>query len=193
MVLKYKIKIVGKTPYMQHRMDDTALSKWEKGRGKIIENDGVNKEDIIKALFCSYLDEKNKNYIPSEHIRQSLICAGSYIKAKVGNSKKNISNIVAGMFTIDEEKIYDFSKDKFEIDKRSAVNHNNKARVMVIRPKWNNWSCEFTLSVDNDTITTETITDLIIYAGSYIGIGSYRPQHKGLYGRFELKEIKKIK
>ena len=193
MVQKYSVEYISKTPYMQHRMDDTALDKWEKGRGRIIENDNANKEDVALVLYHSYLDENNKFYIPSEHIRQSLIEAGRYIKAKVGNSKKSIANIVAGMFTVDEEKIYNFSKENYEIDKRSAVNHNNNARVMVLRPKWNNWSCKFTLTIDNDTITEDTIRDLITYSGAYVGIGSYRPQHKGLYGRFELKSLKKIK
>lgn len=193
MTQEFEAVIKGRTPYMQHRMDDAVLEKWEKKRGKIIENENANKEEMVKALFVSYIDDKNKPYIPSEHFRQSFILAGTYIKAKVGNSKKNISNVVAAMFTIKEENIYNFSKDKFEIDKRSAVNSNAHARVMVIRPKWKNWGCKFTLVIDNDTITEETIKDLIQYSGSYIGVGSYRPQHKGLFGRYDLVSLTKLK
>lgn len=38
---KYKVKIKGLTPYMQHRMDDVKLDAWEKLRGPIHERDDV--------------------------------------------------------------------------------------------------------------------------------------------------------
>jgi hypothetical protein len=183
---KYKVRIEGKTPYMQHRMDDMKLEEWEKKRGVIIERDDVSKEDLLRAVFHSYKDE-NGFFIPSEHLIGAMINAGSLVKAKVGNSKKSMKNIVAGMFSIEEEKIY--IPNNFEIDKRSAVNRNIKARVITIRPKWSQWSAEFTLLVDNDTITEETIKNIIQFAGDYVGIGSFRPQCNGRFGRFSLVTI----
>lgn len=186
---EFKIKIVGVTPYMQHRMDDLKLEDWEKNRKLIIERDDIAKEDLVRAEFHSYNDEKGF-FIPSEHFIGSFINAGALVKSKVGNGKKSMKNIVAGMFSIKEDKLRLPTYD--EIDKRSAVNRNVKARVIVIRPKWNNWKVDFILQVDNDTITKETIEQIITYAGQYIGIGSFRPTNNGRYGRFELKEIKQL-
>ena len=75
------------------------------------------------------------------------------------------------------------------LDKRSAVNRNVKARVVVVRPKWTNWEASFTLQVFEDTITKETVKQLLEYAGSYVGIGSFRPTNNGMFGRFEVKNI----
>jgi len=50
----------------------------------------------------------------------------------------------------------------------------------------------FTLEIDNDTITKNTIEEIIKAAGDYIGIGSFRPQCNGSFGRFTLLEIKEI-
>lgn len=187
---KYKVKISGVTPYMQHRMDDTKLEEWEKNRKLIIERDDVAKEDQIRAEFHAYRDNKGF-YIPSEQIRGSLIGAGAMIKSKVGNSRKSMKNIVAGMFMIEEEKIP--LPKQYEIDKRSAVNRNIKARVICIRPKWEAWSGEFTLLVDNDTITNETVKEIIENAGQYIGIGSFRPTNNGMFGRYKLEKLEEIK
>ena len=186
---KFKVKIVGKTPYMQHRMDDTKLEEWEKNRKLIIERDDVAKEDAIRAEFHSYRDEQGF-YIPSEHIRGALINAGAMVKSKVGNSKKSMKNIVAGMFFIDEPKLR--LPSNYVIDKRSAVNRNIKARVISIRPKWESWDAEFTLLVDNDTITQSTIKEIITQAGNFIGIGSFRPTNNGMFGRFDLEKITKL-
>lgn len=187
---KYKIEIEGVTPYMQHRMDDTKLETWEKKRGRIIERDDVNKEDLVRAMFHAYLDEKEKPYLPGEHIRGALINAGSFIKSKVGNSRKSMKNIVAGMFFINPEQIA--LPEKFSIDKRSAVNKNIKARVITVRPKWEKWTAKFELWVDNDTITKETVQEILQYAGQYCGIGSFRPTNNGMFGRFKVNKFQSI-
>ena len=188
---KYKVKIKGITPYMQHRMDDVKLGEWEKTRGLIIERDDVAKEDIVRAEYCCYRNNKTKKcYIPSEHLRGAFIKAGTYVKGKVGAQTKSMKSVVAAMFQISpfEIKMPDYD----EIDKRSAVNRNIKARIIVIRPKWNKWKAEFTLLVDNDTLTEDTILKIIEYAGQYVGIGSFRPTNNGMFGRFIIEKFVKI-
>jgi hypothetical protein len=186
---KYEVEIVGVTPYMQHRMDDQKLEEWEKNRKFIIERDDVAKEDLDRAIFHSYNDEKGF-YIPSEHIRGALINAGMMVKSKVGNAKKSMRNIVAAMFFVNPEKIR-LTQD-MTIDKRSAVNKNIKARVISVRPKWENWSAKFELWVDNDTITLPTIKEILVNAGQYVGIGSFTPTHGGMFGRFDIKKVSAI-
>lgn len=183
---EYLIEIEGVTPYMQHRMDDQKLEDWEKNRKLIIEREDISKEDAVRAEFHSYND-KDGFYIPSEHFIGAFINAGAMVKSKVGNSKKSMKNIVAGMFQIKEPKLR--LPNNYVIDKRSAVNRNIKARIITIRPKWEKWSCSFTLMVDNDTITKETIEQIITYSGQYIGIGSFRPTNNGMFGRFKLNKI----
>lgn len=186
---QYLVELKSKTPYLQHRMDDQKLEEWEKNRKLIIERDDISKEDSLRAEFHSYNDAEGF-FIPTEQFRSAFINAGAMVKAKVGNSKKSMKNIVAGMFFIKEEKIR--LNKQYEIDKRSAVNRNVKARVICIRPKWNSWNGKITLQIDNDTITKETVQQIIEYAGQYIGIGSFRPTNNGMFGRFELINIKEI-
>lgn len=188
---KYHVVIKSITPYMQHRMDDQKLEDWEKKRGFVIERDDVAKEDAIRAEFHCYRDIKtNKCFIPSEHLRGAMIIAGTYVKGKVGAQTKSMKSVVAAMFDIEQDKI--FISDYDEIDKRSAVNKNIKARIITIRPKWNNLDAEFVLKVDNDTITDETVKSIIEYAGNYVGIGSFRPTNNGRFGRFVIGEFNPI-
>jgi hypothetical protein len=67
---------------------------------------------------------------------------------------------------------------------------------MVHRPRWNEWTAEFTLLIDDDSrngVTMETINDIVSYSGRYLGIGSYRPEHTGEFGRFEIEKIQEVK
>lgn len=186
--MKFQIKIEGITPYMQHRMDDTKLAAWEKSRGVIIERDGLNDEPSKIAAFHSYIAPDGSYYIPSEHFKQSFVKGGGFVKSKIGNAKRSMKNIVAAMFFITPEKIPFRFFD--EVDTRSAVNKNNKARIIVHRPKWISWNCDFTMFVDNESITIETVKDIIEASGKYVGVGSYRPEHTGEYGRFTAEVIK---
>ena len=195
-MLKYHVQIVGNPAfpeYMQHRMDDKKFAEWVKMRGRTIENKDANKDDKLLAEFHSH--KNGKYFIPAEQVRCCLINAGKYVKGKVGNATKTMTNVVAAMFyvkSLNNKDELPLSPQKFIIDKRSGVNHNIKGRVMVVRPKWIDWSSEFMLSIDNDTITDETVKQIIEYGGSYVGIGSYRPEHKGPYGRFIIKKFQKM-
>lgn len=180
----FEVKIKFTTPYMQHRMDDLKLEEWEKNRKLLIERDDVAQPDLIRAEFHSYKENENY-YIPSEHFRCSFINAGGMVKGKVGNATKSMKNIVAASFIINPEKIIIPQWDS--IDKRSAVNKLVKARIIVIRPKWNpELIVSFKLVITNDSLTKETIKTIIEYSGMYVGVGSYRPEHNGFFGQFEL-------
>jgi len=184
---QYKVKIKGVTPYMQHRMDDVKLDQWEKLRGPIHERSEVAHEDAVRAEYHCYRNSPGNCYVPSDHIRGAFIAAGSFVKAKVGGRSKSMKTIVAGMFMPKPSEIE--LPDYDAIDKRSAVNKNIKGRVIVVRPKWSEWELEFVLQVDEDSISIIQISQIIEYAGKYVGIGSFRPVNNGLFGRFELIEI----
>lgn len=188
---KYLVKIKGVTPYMQHRMDDQKLEDWEKNRGHIHERPDVSSTDVVRAEFHCYRNANGKNYIPSDQIRGALINAGSYVKAKVGGRSKSMKQIVAAMFMVYPEQIV--LPDYDVIDKRSGVNHKVKARIITIRPRWNDWEAEFTLEISERSITTETVKTILQYAGDYVGIGSFRPTNNGMFGRFELVNIEEVK
>lgn len=187
---KYIINLKSLTPYMQHRMDDLSLSEWEKCRKQIIERPEVSQADSHRAEYHCYRNVDGQCYIPADHFRLSLINAGTYMKSKVGARSKSMKTIVAACFIVTPEEILMPDWDK--IDKRSAVNKNIKARVMVVRPKWSEWRVSITLECHEPTITMETITRLFEYAGSFCGIGSYRPTNSGLFGRFEICDIQNI-
>lgn len=177
---------------MQHRMDDQKLEAWVKERGPIYERYDISNPELIADYHSHIFFQLTKKsyFIPADHLRMAMIEAGKMVKGKVGGATKSMSNVVAGLFTVSPDGIEIPKWDA--IDKRSAVNRNIKGRVIVIRPKWTNWQIEFNLTVDEDSITQEMVERIITNAGKYIGIGSYRPQNKGQFGRFEITELLKV-
>lgn len=188
----YKVRLRGTSPYMQHRMDDVKLEKWEQERHMIIERLGLNTPDQVKAEFHCYRNDDGNCYIPAAQIKSALIEAGKLVKGKVGAATKSMKNIVAGMFLVTPEQI--LVTNYTHIDKRSAVNRNVKARVITVRPKWDTgWTAEFTLKIKIDTLTDDMVKNIIQYAGEYIGIGSFRPTNNGEFGCYEVLDFQEVK
>lgn len=62
-------------------------------------------------------------------------------------------------------------------------------RVWRTYPKIDAWSGDVTFLVLDQVITEEVFRETLIYAGQVIGIGRFRPENRGYYGRFALERM----
>jgi hypothetical protein len=61
---------------------------------------------------------------------------------------------------------------------------------MAYRPKFINWSLTFKLLYDEGTLDENQIMQSAENAGKYIGIGGFRPEKGGTFGRFNVEVLK---
>lgn len=54
------------------------------------------------------------------------------------------------------------------------------------RPEYTNWSCTFTVEFNSRLISLEQLVNLFDVAGYSVGIGEWRPQKSGRFGRFRV-------
>ena len=140
---------------------------------------GEEKETDIKDKL--YLDENEKPYIPSVYFWRAMIDAGKRLQVR-GQKKATYSKIVGSSVEINPDAIE--LEGKWESYRTSAVNPMTKGRMMVTRPMFNKWSCAFEVNVSKDDISADTINTLLIDAGQKTGIGDWRPEKKGKFGKF---------
>jgi len=74
---------------------------------------------------------------------------------------------------------------KYEIDRQPVV--VNKARVLRCRPKWMPWKMRLALEVDMALLSAEQVVEALSLAGRIIGIGDFRPEKSGAFGRFSVE------
>lgn len=138
-----------------------------------------------------YVNSKKQYCLPAIAFRSALIKAVS--NKKVG--KKSASAIMsAAVFnadaeTVDDEMIPILDKSTMKpvktygIDSRRAI--VMKAGVIRHRPKFSNWSCLIPLQIDTDLVSPEVVAENLNEAGTIIGVGDYRVEKKGWFGRFK--------
>lgn len=62
-------------------------------------------------------------------------------------------------------------------------------RVWKCYPIIENWECDITVFVSDDTITEDVFKKVLMQAGTLIGIGRWRVRNRGNYGTFRVDSI----
>ena len=179
---KIEVEVTGTGELLMNRFIDTQIdSKSKKRTGSLKESDVTDK---------LYLDD-GKPYIPSVYFRNCLIEAGKQFKI-TGKGKSNFSKLIGATVDIETGIIKIKSKEGYDVFRISAVNPMTKGRMMVSRPRFKDWSCKFTIVLNDDGIEPNTIKEILDHAGKYVGIGDWRPEKKGMYGKFIVVSFKEV-
>lgn len=75
---------------------------------------------------------------------------------------------------------------EYEIDMRRAV--IGKAGVVRCRPKLTKWAANVRLEYDDDFLAVADLIDLLNIGGRTVGVGDFRPEKTGWFGRFRVVE-----
>jgi hypothetical protein len=178
---KIKVTIEGTTPILFNRFRDIAIE------GKSKKRTGAMAEPDIEDKL--YLDEKGNVQIPSVYLKNCLTEAAKQFKI-IGKGKSTYSKIVGA--TVEVSPFYiELKADKYEIFRISAVNPMTKGRMMTERPKYNKWSASFELILNDSAIPVSVMNEILEQAGKYVGIGDWRPEKKGMFGKFLISSFKK--
>ena len=62
-------------------------------------------------------------------------------------------------------------------------------RVWKSFPRIESWRGDITCVIHDDVITLEVFDKVLVSAGLLVGIGRFRPQNRGFYGRFGVESI----
>lgn len=65
-------------------------------------------------------------------------------------------------------------------------------RVTKFFPRIDEWSGDVTFLIFDDLITQDVFTKCLVSSGTIVGIGRFRPQSCGFYGRFSVESVRWI-
>lgn len=179
--MQINVTIEGTAPLLMNRFNEEAEVKVSSGISAVsIGTKGTPREQAAKK---TYSDSDGNLYIPGPNIFSCLIQAGKFHKngkTKVTTTKSSL--IPAGMAL--QEVVCPLGTKKFEVDSRSVVIPATGGRIMAHRPRLDNWSLSFTLDVDESMFSSDFVRLLVDDAGRKIGLGDFRPDRKGPFGKF---------
>lgn len=142
-----------------------------------------------QAETVAYRHPEGYLYMPGAAIARMLCEAGGSHKAR--GSRKSLKFIVPAACLVLEDAIPLLSASgkrltDFEVDSRPIVIPSTKGRIMRHRPRINEWRMQMTIDVDPDLIESSMVLTLLTEGGKRLGIGDYRPEKRGPFGRFQV-------
>jgi len=177
---KISVQIRGLTPLLMNRLTSDMLKEGPTGPGKQY----VPEEEARKAAYITKVDGKEQLYVPARWIYACMVKAAAMYKPK--GKRYSMSSILAGAMRIEPEEIL-MGHCNYEIDERPVV--ISGARVLAWRPKMKEWSLDFSIVYNRVHIGGAAIPQLreiLADGGVRLGIGDFRPQHRGWFGTFEV-------
>lgn len=178
----YKVTIQGITPLLMHRPSALIgdISKERK------QKETTPKENAEASL---YINDAGKLYQPSTHMLGALVEAGKSQQV-VGKMKATYSKIIGYAVQIEPFEV-EHKKQKWEVFSCLAV--INRGRVLIHRPILKEWELDFEVIFDEEQIPASILKEVFDRAGKFAGIGDWRPQKKGRFGKFQVIEFKEVK
>ena len=177
-----RITIEGKTPLLLHRFTDAAAKDATQGTRSSTNGERMTPREEADTYL--YKDEKGELIIPNPNLFRCLIDAGKYFK--MGKSKVTTikSSIIPACLAIEELIIPLEHREPWDVDTRPVRIPSTGGRILRHRPCFNDWKLAFTLTVDPDIISLKLVREIVDAAGQRIGLGDFRPDTKGPYGKF---------
>lgn len=179
MTQKISVQIEGTTPILFNRFRDTQIE------GKSKKRTGAMAELDIEDKLYKYED---KVCIPAVYLKNCITEASKQFKI-TGKGKSTYSKLVASTVDISPDMI-ELKAGKYEVFRISAVNPMTKGRMMTERPRFNKWGAEFEIIVNDPAVPVEVLNEILEHAGKYVGVGDWRPEKKGMHGKFMITSFK---
>lgn len=181
---KIHVKIRGLSPLLMNRLNPEDLkSSGPEQRGKKYDSE----EEARKAAYITKVDGEEQLYIPNRWLYSMLVKAGARYREK--GKRASLSSLLAGTIRIEPEEIL-LGQSDYEIDERPV--RIGTAKVLAWRPKIKEWAVEFDIIYNKTWISANTAAKLetILADGAVrLGIGDFRPQHKGWFGTFAVEDF----
>ena len=176
------ITIQGKTPLLCNRFTDEAQMAATSGTRAAITTTSKQPQDVAREKL--YTDDNGVLGIPQPNLYRCIIDAGKFFK--VGKSKMTTvkSSLVPSCVSIDPVFLPLTHKQPWTVDSRPVRIPATGGRIIAHRPKFDDWALSFEAELDEETMTEDLFRELVDAAGSKIGLGDFRPDTKGPFGKF---------
>ena len=192
--MRYQVTIRGTSPLIQHStrgMDEThplavELAELAAKRGTNKTTADKQRMALIESELALWLDSAERVTIPPQALRSCIESAAR--KLKHGPLVREGLMVEFGV-----EFAHDVPGETIQAIAAAAAYTVDvvvqRNRVLRTRPKFDTWSCTFVLDVDPELIDEPKLRQWLDIAGRRLGLGDWRPEKSGVFGRFELERL----
>lgn len=195
-MLRVKVRCRGVTPLLYNRMTMEQLDGL-RTKEKKSKNAPRPKDPRVEATPKVHQTEDGLPIVPDEMLFACLVNAGVFVRLDGKRQVSTKESTTLPAFLEIEDKVIllenpDGGTPKWEVDMRQGKNPNGGEAVCIVRPRFDLWAFEITIQIDDAEVGEDLMRELFDKAGKRMGLGDFRPQKKGRYGKFVVDKWDRI-
>lgn len=177
------ITIEGTTPLMLQRFTDEAQMSATNGTRASAVGDSAG-SPLEQAESRLYKDEYDQPVIPGPNLFACIIAGGKFFKSGKSKVTTMKSSLIPACATISEIVIPIESTGGWQVDTRPVRIPSTGGRILRHRPMFQDWRLSFSVEIDESVMGVRLFREIVDAAGSRVGLGEFRPDCKGPFGKF---------
>ena len=181
-----QMTLAGLAPGMlQHRFGEAEAQKATSGRGKTAapQDEKTPREEAEGFLYLV----DGKPVIPETWLLRSWQEAGRDYKIGKRQVSTARASIVPAAVMISTKAIF-ITPMKWEVDTRPVTIPATQGKILRHRPRFEEWKVTVDVGLDTDMISETMFRSMVDDSGKKIGIGDFRPQRGGPFGRYRVEK-----
>lgn len=141
-----------------------------------------------------HVDDNGELFIPPMALKKALEGAASFLGRKVpGRGQKTYASFFKSTVLVMKPvplgiRVEDVPGEELFVP--SDGKPGGGSRVTKTFGRINNWSGTAEVYVADETISNEVFEEHLKVAGQFIGLGMFRPERGGFFGRFAVEKVK---
>jgi hypothetical protein len=182
------VTIRGQTPLICNRFTDAAqMAASNGGRASMRGSSMTPMEQCQQKL---YIGSNGKPMIPQPNVFRALIDAGKFFKSGRTKVTTQKSSLIPACVEVEGIELPLRHKEPWGVDTRPVRIPATGGRILCHRPIFNDWEVDFTVNLETDEMAEPFFRQIVDRAGRAIGLGDYRPDCKGPFGKFAVVKWK---
>lgn len=178
------VELVGTAPYSQSRCY------------KSVKGTKETSDDFEQRVWREHLhvDDKDMVFIPAMSFKNALVGAARYRGEQIrGQGKKTYTQKFMSAVMVTKDVALGIKGDAVQgeaLHLNADGKKGGNTRVWRTYPRIDDWKATVVFDVCDPIISLDVFKRTLTDAGNFIGIGRFRPERGGFYGRFRIKTVK---
>jgi len=175
------IEVSGSAPLICHRWSETAKAQMLAKQTRRAAQPKQAKNPQLQYEESLYRTEDGYGF-PSVGFKAAVVRAGTYSDMKM--------TFLRGAFHVTGELVRIVGEPSMRED---MVRLQGKVADIRYRGEFKEWSAVVPVQLNTSVLSIEQLANLFVIAGFAVGVGEWRPEKNGQYGRFEVSGIEAMR
>jgi hypothetical protein len=177
------VTIEGITPLICNKFSDAAAMRSSSGRTSSMS--GSERETPLEISEKKlYIGLDGKPMIPGMNVFRCIVEGGRFHKVGKKQVTTLKNSVLYSCATINDVEVPIIHRQPWKVDTRAVRIPATGGRILAHRPMFDDWRLSFSIEFDEGMIGEKFMRDIFDDAGKRVGLGDFRPDCKGPYGKF---------